>query len=152
MNIATLRPHLLAAATLAIALLGTSAAFADDRSAVDCMIRFQLSGWSAIDERVDGTGIVACADDTAMPVLVQARGAGLTAGKPTVTSGTGKFGDVHRISDVMGTYAQGGANAGVARSGTALLLSNGKVSLGLAGSGPGTDLSSGIAVLTLRPQ
>ena len=150
MHIATLRPHVLVAATLAIALLGTSAAFADDRSAVDCTIRFQLSGWSAIDERVDGTGIVACADDTAMPVLVQARGAGLTAGKPKVTSGTGKFGDVRRISDVMGTYARGGAAVG-AGSGT-VLLSNGKVSLGLAASGTASDLSSGIAGLTLRPQ
>ena len=122
---------LLVAATLAVALLGTSAAFAADRPALDCMIRFQLSGWSAIYERVDGTGIVACADDTSLPVLIQARGAGLTVGKSKVTSGTGKFADVHQISDVLGRYAQGDFQAGVATSGAAQLLTNGKVSLGL---------------------
>ncbi|MGZ8255652.1 MAG: hypothetical protein ACXWVT_12430, partial [Burkholderiaceae bacterium] len=133
MNSTVVRGAILAAAPVAIALIGTSAALADDRSNLDCTIRFQLSGWSAIYERVDGTGIVACADGTSLPVLVQARGAGLTVGKAKVTSGTGRFTDVHQISDVIGTYAQGDVYAGVVKSGAAKSLTNGKVSLGLAG-------------------
>ena len=150
MKITTLRRTILVAATMAIAIIGTSAALADDPPTLDCTIRFQLSGWSAIYERVDGTGIVACADGTALPVAIQARGAGLPVGKSKVTSGTGKFAYVHQISDVFGTYAQGDVHAGVVKSGQAQLLTNGKVSLALAGKGEGYDLGIGIAGFTIR--
>ena len=95
MSITRLRGAILVAVALAIALIGMSAAFAENRPTLDCTIRFQLSGWSAIYERVDGTGIVACSDGMSLPVVVQARGAGLTVGKPKVTTGTGKFASVH---------------------------------------------------------
>lgn len=150
MNITASRAAILVASTVAIALIGTSAALAAERPTVDCTIRFQLSGWSAIYERVDGTGIVACSDNTSLPVDIQARGAGLTVGKSKVTSGTGRFDSVHQISDVFGTYAEGDVHAGVVKPGAARLLTNGRVSLGLAGSGEGVDL--GIAGLTIRPQ
>ncbi|MFI5179560.1 MAG: hypothetical protein ACHQO8_13400 [Vicinamibacterales bacterium] len=152
MKITNLRSTILAAATLAIALIGMSAALADERPAVDCTIRFHLSGWSAIYERVDGTGIVACSDGTSLPVEIEARGAGLTVGKPKVTIGTGKFAPVHQISDVIGTYEEDDVDAGVVKSGEAQLLTNGKVSLGLAGKGEGYDLGIGIAGFTIRPQ
>lgn len=151
MGIATARGTLLVAA-VAVALIGSSAALADDRPAIDCTIRFQLSGWSAIYERVDGTGIVACSDGTALPVEIQARGAGLMAGRLKVTSGTGTFAHAHQISDVFGTYAEGDMHVPVADSVAAPLLSNGKVSLGLAGKGEGYDLGASIAGLTIRPQ
>ena len=51
MSITRWRSAILVAATVAIALIGTSAALADERPTVDCTIRFQLSGWSAIYER-----------------------------------------------------------------------------------------------------
>jgi len=152
MNPTSLRGGFLVAATLAIALIGTSAAFAEDRAGLECTIRFQLSGWSAIYERVDGTGIVACSDGTSLPVLIQARGAGFTVGKSKITNGTGKFVHVRQISDVFGTYAQGDVHAGVVKSGEAEMLTNGKVSLGLAGTGEGVDLGIGMAGFTIRPQ
>lgn len=152
MSTVRLRGAILVAATLAIALVGMSAAFAEDRPNVDCTIRFQLSGWSAIYERVDGTGIVACSDGTSMPVLIQARGAGFTVGKLKITNGTGKFAHVRQISDVFGTYAQGDVHAGVVKSGEVELLTNGKVSLGLAGTGEGVDLGISMAGFTIRPQ
>jgi len=152
MNPTSLRGGFLVAATLAIALIGTSAAFAEDRAGLECTIRFQLSGWSAIYERVDGTGIVACSDDTAMPVVVQAPGGGFRVGKPQITNGTGRFEHVRQISDVFGTYAQGDAHAGVVRSGETGLLTNGKVSLGLAVKGEGNDLGIDMAGFTIRPQ
>jgi len=152
MRITRWRAAILVAGTLAIALIGTSAALAGERHAVDCTIRFQLSGWSAIFERVDGTGIVACSDGTSLPVEIQARGAGLTVGRSKVTSGTGRFADVHQISDVLGTYAEGDVHVGVMKSRAAQVLTNGKVSLGLAGTGEGYDLGVGIAAFTIRPQ
>ena len=144
-----LRRTILVAATLAIAIVGTSVAFADEPPTVDCTMRFQLSGWSAIYERADGTGTIACTDGTSLPVVIHARGAGVTVGKSKITSGTGKFADVHRISDVIGTYAQGDVHAGIVKSGAAQLLTNGKVSLALAGKGEGYDLGVGIAGFTI---
>ena len=152
MNITNLRHTILVAATLAIALIGTSAAFADDRPIIDCTMRFNLSGWSAIYERADGTGTIACADGTSLPVVIQARGAGFTVGKSKITNGTGKFVHVRQISDVFGTYAQGDVHAGVVKSAEAEMLTNGKVSLGLAGTGEGVDLGIGMAGFTIRPQ
>lgn len=147
-----LRGGFLVAATLVIALVGTSATFADDRAGLECTIRFQLSGWSAIYERVDGTGIVACSDDTAMPVVVQAPGGGFRVGQPRITNGTGRFAHVRQISDVFGTYAHGDVYAGVVESAETGLLTNGKVSLGLAIKGEGDDLGNGLAGFTIRPQ
>lgn len=146
------RAWILVAGTLAIALIGTSVAFADESRPVDCTVRFQLSGWSASYERVDGTGIVACEDGTWIPVDVQASGLGLLAAKSNVTSGTGKFSPVHQISDVFGTYAESHLHAVVGNSGSAPLLNNGKVSLELAGTDEGHDLGRGVAGFTIRPE
>ena len=57
---------------------------------------------------------------------------------------------MHQISDVIGTYAQGDVHAGLVKSGEAQLLTNGKVSLALAGKGEGYDLGIGIAGFTIR--
>jgi len=88
MKMTALRRAMLVAVPLAVALVATSAALAEQPTVIDCTLRFQLSGWSASYERVDGTGIVACSDDTSLPVFVQARGAGLTTGKPKISAGT----------------------------------------------------------------
>jgi len=146
------RDTILVVATALIALIGASAALAAGRPTIDCTIRFQLSGWSAIYERVDGTGIVACSDDTSLPVEIQARAAGFTVGKPRIISGTGKFASVHQISDVFGTYAQGDVHGGVAKSGASELLTNGKVSLGLTRNGQGDELGVATAGFTIRPR
>jgi len=152
MKITAMRRAMLVAVPLAVALVATSAALAEQPGTIDCTLRFQLSGWSASYERVDGTGIVVCADDTSLPVFVQARGEGLTTGRPKVTAGTGKFAGVRQISDVLGSYAQGDVHAGVAQSGETNLLGNGKVSLALAGKDEGFDLRSSIAGFAIHPQ
>jgi hypothetical protein len=152
MKMTAWRSAMLVAATLVIALIGTSAALADQPEITDCTLRFQLSGWSALYERVDGTGVVTCADGTSLPVSVQARGAGLTSGRPKVTAGTGKFADVRQIADVLGTYTQADLYADVVQSAEAGLLNNGTVSLGLAGRGDGYDFRSGVVGFVIRPR
>jgi len=72
MKMTTLRSAMLVTAALAIALVGMSAAFAEQPRRIDCTLRFQLSGWSALYERVDGSGIVACVDGTSLPVFRRA--------------------------------------------------------------------------------
>jgi len=151
MKTTTFGRAMLVALTVAVALIGTSAALAEQPRTIDCTLRFQLSGWSSIYERVDGTGIVACTDGTSMPVVVQAHGAGLTAGRSKITAGTGEFTDVRQIGDVMGTYAPGDVT-GVVHSGEAKLLTNGKVSLGLAGKGDDYDFRSGVVGFAIHPQ
>ena len=84
-----------------------------------------------------------------MKVNIAARGAGLTVGKSHVDSGTGRFSDVHRMSDVLGSYAQAEAHAGVVKSGTAQVLTKGTVSLALAGAGEGVDLGIDVGEFTL---
>ena len=145
-----LRDAILVAATLVIALVGMSAALAEDRTGLDCMIQFQLSGWSAIYERIDGTGIVACSDDTSLLVLVEAPGSGFTVGKPKITHGTGRFAHVRQISEVFGTYVQGDVHAGLVDSGETGLLTNGRVTLGLKREGD--DAGIGMAGFTIRPR
>ena len=49
----------------------------------------------------------------------------------------------------VGAYAQGDLHAGIVKSGAAQLLTNGKVSLALAGKGEGYDLGIGIAGFTI---
>ena len=58
---------------------------------------------------------------------------------------------MHQISDVIGTYAQGDVHC---RPGevVAQSLTNGKVSLALAGKGEGYDLGIGVAGFTIRPE
>jgi hypothetical protein len=116
---------------------------------LDCKLHFNLTGWSAIYKHAEGSGTVTCANGTAMPVLIQAKGVGLTVGKSKIDDGTGKFSDVHTITDVLGDYVQGEAHAGVVKSGTAQLLTKGPVSLALAGSGEGVDLGIDVGKFTI---
>ncbi|NNC24812.1 hypothetical protein HKX41_11775, partial [Salinisphaera sp. USBA-960] len=63
--------------------------------------------------------------------------------------GTGEFAGVHRISDVLGSYASAEAHAGAARSSKAQVMTKGEVSLALAGTGQGWDLGVAFGKFTL---
>ena len=149
-NSHVMRRAIAAAIALATATAGVPhPALADDAPQLDCTIQFKLSGWSAIYERADGSGTVMCADGTSMPVVLHARGAGLSIGKTKIDNGTGKFAYVHSIDQVLGSYAQTDAHVGISKSATAQLLTNGKVSVALAGTGEGFDIGVGFAEFTI---
>ena len=84
-----------------------------------------------------------------MPVVIHARGAGISFGKSKIEHGTGKFSDVYKLSDVPGSYVQTDAHAGAVKSASARLLTRGDVSVALAGTGDGIDLGIGIARFTI---
>lgn len=137
---------LLAIGTIA---LGCSAAYASGSADLDCKLKFSLSTWSAIYKHSEGSGIVTCEDGKSMHVRIVAKGVGITVGKSHVDGGTGRFSDVHRLTDVFGSYAQAEAHAGAVKSGTAQVLTKGEVSLALAGAGEGVDLGIDVGELTL---
>lgn len=116
---------------------------------LDCNLRFSLSSWSAIYKHSEGSGVVTCENGTSIPVTIEAKGVGLTAGKSEIDGGTGHFSDVHTIEDVLGRYIQGEAHAGMVKSGSAQVLTKGTVSLALAGTGEGIDLGIDVGELTL---
>lgn len=133
-------PPLLAAAAL-MAASGMSAAADTELS---CNLKFTSRQWSAVYSSAEGEGTVSCDNGASLPVTISAKGIGLTAGKWKITDGTGKFTRVSAIEDVLGSYLAVSGDAGVAKAGTAQVLTKGKVSLALAGKGEGFDI--GIAI------
>lgn len=134
--------------SLAMGLPRTASAEAAD---LDCKLRFSLTGWSLIYKHSEGTGVVTCANGKSMHVKVEAHGGGITVGKSHIDNGTGKFTDVRKIEDVLGTYAQGDASLGAVKSGTAQVLTKGTVSLALAGAGEGVDIGVSIGGFSIEP-
>ena len=118
---------------------------------LECKLRYSLSGWSLIYKHTTGTGVVSCDNGKSMPVRVTAKALGLTAGKWHIDNGQGKFTNVHNIHDVLGGYAQASANAGLAKSGEAQVLSKGEVSLALSGAGEGVNLGVDIGQFKIEP-
>lgn len=116
---------------------------------LDCNMKFSLTGWSAIYKHAEGHGTVTCENGQSMKVKISAKGGGLTVGKSHIDNGNGRFTDVHKMSDILGTYAQGEATAGLGKSGTAQVLTKGTVSLALAGAGEGVDLGISFGGFTI---
>ena len=142
----------LATAAGAALLCAGSLAFSPRASAaadLECKLKFQMKGWSAIVKKAEGSGTVTCANGESMPVHLEVIGGGLTAGKWQIDDGTGTFTDVHHIREVLGSYAQGEANAAAGKAATAQVLTKGTVSLALAGVGQGIDLGLSGARFTI---
>ena len=137
------------ALALAAAMIAPRSALADPAD-LDCKMRFSLTGWSLIYKHAEGTGTVTCANGSSMHVKVEAHGGGITVGKSHIDNGTGKFTDVRKIEDVLGTYAQGDASIGAVKSGTAQVLTKGTVSLALAGAGEGIDIGVSVGGFSIE--
>lgn len=139
-----------------IAVLGLAAALSVSLPArtadrdVSCTLKFSSTQWSALYEHAEGTGTVTCDDGKRMEVDISAKGLGITAGKWKIERGTGKFTRVAKLRDVLGDYAAVSANAGLVKAGTVQVLTNGKVSLVLAGSGDGFD--AGVTISQFKIQ
>ena len=120
-------------------------------AAVDCKLKFTMSGWSVFYKRADGTGTVTCNNGQSMAVKLSARGGGLSAGKSTIRDGVGEFSGVQSIDDVIGSYASAEAHAGAVKSSKAQVVTKGEISLSLAGTGDGWDLGIAFGKFTIKP-
>ena len=118
---------------------------------IDCKMKFNLRGWSALYKHAEGAGVISCDNGRAFNVNIVAVGGGLTVGKYRVDNGTGKFSEVSSVDELFGDYAQGEANAGVVKSGTAQVLTKGTSSLALAGAGEGVDIGISFGKFTITP-
>jgi hypothetical protein len=121
-------------------------------AAVDCKLRFTMSGWSVFYKRADGTGTITCNNGQSMGVKLSARGGGLTAGKSTIRAGVGEFSGVQSINDVLGSYASAEAHAGAVKSAKGQVVTKGEVSLALSGTGDGWDLGVAFGKFTIKRQ
>ena len=137
------------------ALLASAIAFSMPQaragSDIDCKLDYNLTGWSLVYKHTTGTGTVTCNNGQSMPVRVNAKALGVTAGKWQIDNGKGRFTDVHNIHEVLGRYVQASANAGIVKSGEAQVLSKGNVSLALAGGGEGVNLGVDIGAFRIKP-
>jgi hypothetical protein len=117
---------------------------------IKCHLTYELAGWSAIYQHATGSGEVRCDNGEHRAVTLSVHGGGLTAGKFRV-SGKGDISNVYGIHDVYGSYAQGGASAGVVNSGTAQVLTKGTVSIALTGTGEGVNLGVALDKFDIEP-
>jgi len=108
--------------------------------AIDCELRFSMSGWSVFYKRSTGTGVVTCDNGQSMNVKISAKGGGLTFGKSSIEDGLGKFTEVYDIDDIIGGYATAEAHAGASKSASARVVTKGPISLALSGKGRGWDV------------
>ena len=134
------------------ALVASSMVNAAHAAAVDCKLRFTMSGWSAFYKRADGTGTISCNNGQTMSVKLSARGGGLTAGKSTIRDGVGEFSGVQNINDLIGSYASAEAHAGAVKSAKGQVVTKGEVSLALSGTGDGWDLGIAFGKFTIKRQ
>jgi hypothetical protein len=114
-----------------------------------CEMKYTLSGWSAFYKTASGQGTITCDNGQKASVSLDAKGGGLTAGKYKIRDGYGKFSEVADISELFGTYVQGGAEAGAGKSSGASAMTKGEVSLALAGHGTGVNLGVSFGKFTI---
>lgn len=109
-------------------------------AAITCRLRYSMSGWSAVYEKAAGHGRITCDNGQAASVSLHAEGGGFTVGKTKIDDGTGRFSGAKDISELFGTYARAEAAGGAVKAGEAQVLTNGPISLALAGKGRGWQL------------
>jgi len=114
-----------------------------------CEMKYTLAGWSAFYKTASGQGTITCDNGQKASVTLDAKGGGLTAGKYKIRDGYGKFSEVADISELFGTYVQGGAEAGAGKSSGASAMTKGEVSLALAGHGTGVNLGVSFGKFTI---
>ena len=111
----------------------------DDKTYIQCEMKFSLAGWSAFYKTMKGTGTVTCDNGQSAPVDIAIKGGGLTFGKTEIDDGIGKFSGIERFDEIYGSYATAEAHGGASKSGMAQAMTKGPVSLALSGTGRGWD-------------
>lgn len=138
---------------LSALLWGAPAAFADDDKASpkkDCDMTYSLKGWSAIYKTAKGEGTITCNNGQTASVVIDVKGGGLTFGKTEIFNGKAEISGVHSIDDIYGSYAAASAHAGAVKSAAAEVMTKGKVSMALAGTGEGVDVGIDFSKFTIR--
>lgn len=104
---------------------------------VKCQMKFSLKGWSVFYRSATGHGTVTCGNGQTAPVVLRAKGGGLTAGKINIIDGNADISDVTDIDQVFGKYAAAEAGAGAGEARQAQVVTKGPVSIAFTGKGQG---------------
>jgi len=91
---------------LVLGLAGLSQAAAQKK--IDCELKYRLAGWSAF-YKTQRRGTITCDNGQSMRVGLTLKGGGITFGKTKIDDGRGKFSEVSNINDLLGGYAEAGA-------------------------------------------
>ena len=136
-------------AALVLGLAGTVGQAAAQKK-IDCELKYRLAGWSAFYKTANGDGTITCDNGQSMRVALTLKGGGVTFGKTKIDDGRGKFSEVSNINDLLGGYAEAGAEAGAVKSTEAKVLTNGTATLALAGKGEGWSIGISGAKFTIK--
>ena len=131
-------------------ILATSLGNAARAAEIDCEMKFTMSGWSAFYKRASGKGTITCNNGQSIPVRLEARGGGLTAGKSSIENGKGEFSGIKSVDELFGSYVAAEAHAGAVKSSVARVMTKGEVSLALSGTGRGWDLGVAFGRFTIK--
>jgi hypothetical protein len=107
---------------------------------IKCHLKYSLEGWSVFYESATGEGTITCDNGQTVPVVLRAKGGGLTAGKVSIDDGIGEISAVSDIDEIFGRYASAEANAGAGDAASARVVTKGPVSIALSGKGDGINL------------
>jgi hypothetical protein len=152
LNLAMLASLGLCAGALApSALAGTMDHDAGMKNAkdLDCRMNFVLDGWSAAYMTAEGHGTVTCSNGKSLPVKLDAKGGGLSAGTFKIEDGRARFTHVDNIDDVLGNYGAAKAHIGAAKTAQGAVMTKGDVTASLGGTGNGWDIGLGFEKFTI---
>lgn len=115
-----------------------------------CSMKYDLKTWSVFYKSSKGEGTITCDNGQTARVKLRLKGGGLTLGKGEIREGHARFSEVRDIRDLLGSYASAGASAGAVKSADATVMTNGEVSLSLAGTGSGMELGIAAGKFTIK--
>ena len=141
------RKSLFRGLALCLALVAAPSAMAGD---LTCKMTYNLTGWSVFYKTASGTGNITCDNGQTLSVKIETKGGGLSFGKYKIRNGFGQFANVNDIRDVLGSYATAEAHASADKSASAQAMTNGDVSLSLAGKGEGWSLGVAFSKFTIE--
>jgi hypothetical protein len=109
-------------------------------AAVDCIMKFNLKGWSVFYKTAEGSGRVTCNNGETAKVKIKVIGGGITFGKMDIRDGNGTFSEVIHIDEIFGPYVAAEVHAGAVKSAQASVYTKGEISLALTGTGRGMNI------------
>ncbi|MGH9866888.1 MAG: hypothetical protein ACREAA_01820 [Candidatus Polarisedimenticolia bacterium] len=116
---------------------------------MECEMKFSLKGMSAFSETAKGEGIITCNNGQMAKLSIRATGGGFMFGASEVVDGSGQFSDARTIDELFGSYVQAEVYARTGRSAAAHVLTKGRISLVLVGTGRGVDFGLAFDKLTI---
>jgi len=116
-----------------------------------CKMSFNLNSWAVFYKSGKGGGTINCDNGQSAEVSIRSHSGGISFGKTKIENGQASFSKVADITKIFGSYASAEAHAGLSKSAKAQVLTKGKVSMSLTGTGKGFDLGIAFGNFKVTP-